>query len=144
MAMMLDVSRDAMKAATMSRNSGDPAAADPAAPSPSPVYCSTPTTTKGTAGTSTAIANQIVEFTLIVWYSGRHLIVESFHRHDLDADIDFVADEKCHVFDKEIKRNESILAELNLDGNAIFDEIRLIVRINWRQASRLNLLLLFS
>jgi hypothetical protein len=62
------------------------------------------------------------------------MLLHLFNRQNLNSQIDHVADEKRHVFDKQIIGNESIFSELNLNGDSLLDGVCLVA-FRWHQLS---------
>jgi hypothetical protein len=58
------------------------------------------------------------------------VLLQLLHWKNLHADIYYVPHEEGHVFDKQVECHKRILPELHFDGNAIFDEVRLVIGVN--------------
>ena len=52
-----------------------------------------------------------------------------FHRQYFNSQIDFIANIKCHMFDKQIIRDRKVFSKLHLNGHSFFYKIRLIICI---------------
>lgn len=94
---------------------------------------------KRDSGNASALANDIVEFTLEIWDTGAHLDLKGFHGENFYSHINAFTNVEGEMLNEEVVSDEGILAELNFDSDAILDEIGLIVAKNWLLASRLYL-----
>jgi hypothetical protein len=47
-----------------------------------------------------ALTNQVVEFTLIISWTGGHFLLEFLHRQNLDTYVNEITYEECHVLDE--------------------------------------------
>ncbi len=83
---------------------------------------------QGDSRNSAPLPDEIIEFSFIISWAGRHIRLKLFHRKNFDTDINYITDEEGHMFHKQIKRNKSILSELNFHRYPVFEEVRLIVR----------------
>ena len=82
---------------------------------------------QGDRWNSSALSYQIIKCSFVVSRSGRHFGLDRFHGQDFDAAIDAVTDEKGEMLYEEIADDEGILSQLDLDRDAVFDEVGLIV-----------------
>ena len=105
---------------------------------------STPIKDKRDGGNASALPNDVVKLALVVRNSRTHLALEGLHWKNFHPHVDAITNIEGKVLDEEIVRNEGILAELNLDCDAILNEVRLIVAEDRRLACGFYLALLLG
>jgi hypothetical protein len=68
--------------------------------------------------------------------------LQFLHRQNFNTNIDHVSDVEGEVLNKQVIGHKGILAELDFDSHAAFDEISLIVRVDRLESGGLDFRLL--
>lgn len=91
---------------------------------------------------SPSLPKNVVELTLIISRARTHLCLQGFHGQDFNPDINFVANKKSQMFDKQVLGDKSVLAKLHFHRHAFFDKVSLVVTQDGNMSVFLNMPLL--